>query len=439
MRIETIFRVVLACFAVLAAAGPGLCQNPTFTLPAAVARGLEAYPGLEARQQLLEQAKLNIGAQRGAFFPTVSGFYTHQNYLHHGISRTADDVTKEQQSFGLRMTQPVFAGFGILNSYLRAKIQADLEKERYRQSKQDLILNIQVEFIRLLRDRRDLKTIGDAIKRLEKQLESAEAFSKVGMGPYVNVLRSKVDLEKAVREEINIKNSLKMHKAQLANYLALPVDSEVDYVGNLDDFPMHFNEDQKQAFELAMTQRPDILAARKSIDVSIKDEKITASQYFPKVNVQGEGGEIQTRYEQDRYTNGDTQYLSVSLNLTWELFNGGSTTYQYLGNKKKTEGLRKELEKTVEAAKTEIIKSYVAIDDARKLIKVCVTSIEQAKEAYNMAQKRYDTQIGTITDLMDTQFQLTKAEGDYNQALAEFHLARAKLFYNTGEERPNLQ
>jgi outer membrane protein TolC len=410
-----------------------------FTIGQAVSQGLAANPSIESRQKLLEQAQLNIGTQRGAFFPTISGFYSHQNYLHHGIARTADDVTKEQASYGLRLTQPVFAGFGILNSYLRAKIQADLEKERYRQSKLDLVFNIQSEFIRLLRDKRDLVTVRGGIDRLQQQLEAAEAFYKVGMAPYVNVLQSKLELEKAQREEINIQNSAKMHQAQLASYLSIPFDKVVDYQGDLDAYPTDIPMVQADAVNMAMAGRPDVLAAKRNIEIAAKDANVTASQYFPKVNVQAEGGEVDTRYEQDRYQNGSTQYLAVTLNVTWELFNGGSTTYAYLGNKKRLEALKKEFDNTVNNAEVEIVKAYTAINDAQKLLEVCRTSIEQAKEAYAMAKKRYDTQIGTITDLTDTVFKLTKAYGDYNQALAEFHLARAKLFYNVGEERPDLR
>lgn len=417
---------------------PAVCQEQSYSLEQAVTRGLDANPSLESRKKLLEQAELNIGTQRGAFFPSLSAFYTHQNYWHHGISRTGDDVTKRQDYYGLRCTQPIFSGLGILNSYLRAKVQAAAEKERYRQSKLDLIFNIQSEFIKLLRDKRDLKTIHDAIARLDKQLDASEAFYKVGMGPYLSVLRSKVDLEKAKREEINIQNSMKAHEAQLANYLALPVGRKAEYHGNLEHFSMVFDKDQVKAVERALEYRPDIIAGKKNIEVAVKDSQITASQYFPKINVQGEGGEVYTDYEQYRSSSGSTQYGSVSINFTWDLFNGGSTTYKFLGERKRIEALKKEFVNTVESAKTEIVKSYIAIDDALKLIKVCVTTISQAKEAYDMAKKRYDTQIGTITDLMDAQFQLTKAEGDYNQALAEFHLARAKLFYNMGEEHIDL-
>lgn len=431
--------ILLCCGLLLGAASSALCQNKAFKIGEAVERGLEANPSVESRQKLLEQAQLNIGTQRGAFFPVVSGFYTHQNFFHHGLARTADDLTKEQNYYGLRLTQPVFVGFGILNSYLRAKIQAALEKERYRQSKLDLIFNIQSEFIKLLRDERDLTTVHEALNRLEEQLKAAEAFYKVGMAPYVNVLQSKLELEKAKREEIMVLNSIKTHRAQLSSFLALPLEQEIKYEGDLESYPMDIDFDQVQAMKLAIAKRPDVLAAERNIEIAAKDAGITASQYFPKVNIQAEGGEVDTRYDQDRYENGQTQYLSISLNLTWELFNGGSTTYTYLGNKKKVEALKKEYENTLENAKVEIIKSYTALSDARKLMKVCMTSIEQAKEAYAMAKKRYDTQIGTITDLTDTQFKLTKAAGDFNQALAEYHLARAKLFYNIGEEHPSLK
>ena len=49
------------------------------------------------------------------------------------------------------------------------------------------------------------------------------------------------------------------------------------------------------------------------------------------------------------------------------------------------------------------------------------------------------TNIGTITDLVDAQVRLTEAERDASQALAGYHSARARFYFNIGRENPGLK
>jgi outer membrane protein TolC len=56
-----------------------------------------------------------------------------------------------------------------------------------------------------------------------------------------------------------------------------------------------------------------------------------------------------------------------------------------------------------------------------------------------MADKRYLTQTGTITELLDAQTQLTQAEVDISQALLEYQSSRAKFFFYIGIENLSLQ
>jgi outer membrane protein TolC len=51
-----------------------------------------------------------------------------------------------------------------------------------------------------------------------------------------------------------------------------------------------------------------------------------------------------------------------------------------------------------------------------------------------MANQRYMTHTGTITDLLDAQLKLTQAEEDYNLALQEFQTARVRFFFSIGKE-----
>lgn len=90
-------------------------------------------------------------------------------------------------------------------------------------------------------------------------------------------------------------------------------------------------------------------------------------------------------------------------------------------------------------ARTDVIKAMLDMDAARELITTTRYGVDSARENYAMSQKRYMTNIGTITDLVDAQVRLTEAERDASRALADYHSARARFYFNIGQENPGLK
>jgi hypothetical protein len=75
------------------------------------------------------------------------------------------------------------------------------------------------------------------------------------------------------------------------------------------------------------------------------------------------------------------------------------------------------------------VKTYhLNIQDAAKRISVARTGLEAAQEGYRMAVARYQAQVGTNSDVLDSQYQLTRAEADLTQALADYQIAAANLY-----------
>ncbi len=64
---------------------------------------------------------------------------------------------------------------------------------------------------------------------------------------------------------------------------------------------------------------------------------------------------------------------------------------------------------------------------AERNIFVAKKAIEQGEENFRMNQERYRQQVGTITDVLDAQTLLTKAQTDYYNALRNFNVAKAAL------------
>lgn len=75
----------------------------------------------------------------------------------------------------------------------------------------------------------------------------------------------------------------------------------------------------------------------------------------------------------------------------------------------------------------EVKEAFLALKVAEKNIFVAKKAVEQGEESFRMAQERYKEQVGTITDVLDSQTLLTQAQTDYYNALSNYNVAKAAL------------
>jgi outer membrane protein TolC len=298
----------------------------------------------------------------------------------------------------------------------------------------DLIFHIQQDFLQLLKSREDLKTVNNEIKRVESQMDASNVFYKAGLAPYNDVLKSEVELSKAQTDKIKVLNIIKNQITQLNTYRSAPFDEDVEYVGDLQHYGFTVNYDENSAITAALSKRPDLLIGKKSIAIAEKDAKDTFSRYYPRITLDYMIGRQRSEFENYILSTATQNTDTIGVNLKWNIFDGGTTTYTYRADLRHIAALKKSLENQIAEAKAAIVKAFTNIEDAKKLIELSLNTKKSALENYNMAAARYRTRIGTINDLFDAQYNLTKSESDIGDAYMQYQVARAALFYNIGVE-----
>lgn len=413
-------------------------QATEFTLEEAVNHALEVNPSVESKLLTLEQAKMNVGVAQSYFWPRVSLITSNNKLENSGGAGSTDDLSSKSWSRGMRVGLSLFAGFAHLNNLQKSRLSVDMEEARHREAKLELIANVQLQFLQLLKAREDLKSAQESIKRIETQLKAAQAFVKVGMAPYLNVLQNEVEMSKATQQEIRVENTIRNTEVQLNKYLGYPPNESIHYKGDLRDFSGIVNYTEEQAIKTALFSRPDLIMAQKSVAIAFKDADIALGEYLPRVDASYDNMKFHKNYKEERYADYSRRYWAIGLNVSWDIFTGGSTTFTYLGDRKRAQALQKDYEDAMSGAKTDVIRSLLDIKAAKDLIATSRKGVEAATESYAMANKRYMTHTGTITDLLDAQLKLTQAETDASQALMEYQSARSKFFYYIGRENVGL-
>jgi outer membrane protein len=411
-----------------------------FDLESAVQRGLEANPRVEAYEYGVEAAENRVKSTRGQFLPSVSATSGVRRLGNRSAEEFDQDyLDQDTMSYGLRVSQPLFAGFRILNSWRKAGLEAEVSEARLRMQQLDLTHRIQVYFLELLRIREDLRAARGAVERLETQLKAAEAWFKVEMRPRLEVLQTKAELEAARNRVVTVANAEQVLMTHLHVLLDLPRDRKVNYDDDLlVRVPVEL-PDAEFFFETARRQRPDLEMARKSVEIAEKDHSLTKGSFVPRVNLDAGYNYSDIDYRMAGRDDVERKYWTVGINAEWEFFSGGRDYYetkragQVLAAQQAQE---RETEQTIAA---EVREALLGHADALVLIEGAREALEAAREAYDAAQSRYRAGVGTITDILNTQDQLTRAETDLNRAKAARFSAMADLYRAAGILNPDLQ
>ena len=411
----------------------------SYTLDSAIARALKANPSIEEKIQALESARMDVGVAQSYFWPRVSLVANRNKLRNSGAYGSTDELSNTNRSHGLRATLSLFAGFSHLNNLQRSMIEKDIAELQCRHAELELIANVQVQFFNLLQARRDLRYVKESIRRITTQLEAAQAFSDVGMAPYVNVLQNRVELSQAQEQLIATQNAVRTCEIQLNNFLGYSPEEKITYKGYLEDYPQKMDYTEDEALKLPPGIDRTCSLPKRALRPRKRPCSPRPGEALPQVDLTGDMMSSSRDYADRRYTDYDRNYWSVGVNFTWMFFEGGRTAFGVMRDKKRVNGLEAAYRNTVSSAKTDVLKAMMDIQAAKEVHATAKQGLKAAEENYAMASNRYNTNVGTITELLDAQTRLTEAEVRTSKSLADFQIARVRLFYNIGVKNTGLR
>jgi outer membrane protein len=410
-------------------------------MEAAVNMGLERNRSLQAVREALIGTEYGVKSARGAFGPRfkTSYGYTRLDDPPSGMDPATGRRIKDSRDvwvMNFNIQQPLFTGYNILSNFEKAKLGNEQAQSQLLRAELELVLEIQSAFLDLLAARESVRVAEDSLARLKSQLNVSQSYYEVGLVPKLDVLQAQVDVAQAEQDLISARNVVDNLRARLNTLLHLPLEQEVFYQGELAFIP--FLLELEECSQMALSNRPDIFIADKSIQIALKDEKITASSFYPQIGANF-----------DLYRRGDDPTVSGSrlqdrsewragVQLEWTLFEWGRTHYAHKQAGQRTRQLMAEYEDLLGNVVFQVKSSYLNIDESRDRITVARQALEEARESYRMAVARYEAQVGTNTDVLDAQAKLTGAEANLIRANADYLKSLASIYNAMGQKNITL-
>jgi len=415
--------------------------NQLMTLKDCLEYGLKNNPALKAAEFSVDSAIQNKKSVRADFLPSISSSYS-LNFItsenSKGPSET-DYLDQDIRNFSVRLSQVLYAGSKICNTFAKAKAQEQMYIADKELAKLELVYRIETTFFQLIKAKQDVSADTDTVKRLKESVKSADAFFQQQLVPYVDLLQAKVDLADAEQQLSMAKNSVNRIRSTLFSFMNMP-NSETGFTGGLDYYSSKYQTTYDACLKKALKNRPNLRSLKNQVIMYEKEAAISSGAYLPVIKFDAgyydqdrDYDKLVLSYPEDYSRDQRNRYWSAGLYATWNFFDGGRAWYQkgkYNCEVKKVKELIKDAENII---KTGIRKALFSFSEAKQRIKTTSDAVIAAKEYYKREDKRLQAGIGTIPALLDAQARLTRAQGNHTQALLDYQLARAELKLMTAE------
>ncbi|GAB4530133.1 MAG: TolC family protein [Pleurocapsa sp.] len=261
-----------------------------------------------------------------------------------------------------------------------------------------------------------------AVEDAQQTLKDAQLLEKAGLGTRFDVLRAEVELANAEQRLTTAKANQDTARRQLAQTLSVgeKVDLKTaDAIEEAGDWNFSLEETIVQAYK----NRAELEQFLLQREINDEERKIALAQVRPNVTLQARYG-----LNDDFEDNFDvTDQYSVGANLQWTLFDGGAARAAAKQEETDKEIAEAEFANQRNEVRLEVEQSFFGLQANKKNIVTAEKAVELAEESLRLARLRFQAGVGTQTDVIDAQTELTTARGNLLSAIIEYNQSYAQL------------
>lgn len=441
MKLKAFSLVIFAgiCFVLInffhAALAVDSPQTKTYTLEDSIAEALEKNWSIRAAAEKLNQAMDVEKQTRADLLPKVKTQYAYTRL---------DDVSNFESSLGgetavsskdnyqwvSSVSQPLFAGFGLISAYRKAKLGIDQAGMELELNKLDLALRVKEAYFNILVVDKTVDVIEKEVESLSSNLEITRHFYDTGMIPVNDLLKAELELANTRQRLVGAENQSKLARSAFNIILARSIDAPVEVEDILKYEPEVVNF--QEAVDRAIKMRPEIRVVDIKLKQADQQVKMAKSSYYPAISLnydyikEGDEAEVSGSpyHDADRWN-----AMAV---CSWTLWEWGKTYYAVKEKKSAADELVKTRNALADNILLDVKEAKLYLETAEKNIPTTEKAVQQGEENLRVNEEGYRAQVNTLTDVLDAQALLTQARVNYYKALYGHHLARANLLRAMG-------
>jgi len=433
MNIKTLLTFLLVFFGIVAYA------QRVLTTDEAIKLALDHNYGIKIAKNTVEVAENNKDLLNSGYLPTLTGIagatievQNSEGQLANGETRIADGAETRRYNASINLNYTLFDGLGRLYNYKRLKELYQLSDLEARETIETTMLQLFSIYYTVAQLTENTDALEQTFEISKTRLTRAGYQFDYGQSTKLNVLNAQVDINNDSISLINIRQQLTNTKRDLnvvlgnSNSEAFEVDTDLDFLLQL----------EKQALlEKSMANNVTLLQAKSNITISQYDIKTSKAQFLPIIGLVGSYGWNESADNSPlAFTLQNTNSgVSAGLNLTWNLFDGGSSITQvkntkiFLENQKLQQAqLRNEIERNFNNA-------WDDYQNKLLIFKIQENNIKTGENNFDRTQERFKLGQVTSIEFRQAQLNLLNAELSRNQAKYDAKLSELTVLQISGE------
>jgi outer membrane protein len=338
-----------------------------------------------------------------------------------------------QYSFGLSLTQNLFAGGRILaQNRVAAASRRSAETELTAQQAQ-LALDVTTAYYdAVLSDR--LVTIAQAsLEQAERTLKDVRLARQVGTQPEFDLLRAEVARDNQRPVVIQRRTSRELAYLRLAQVLNFPLDQPLILTTPLADTSdaemptvIPAAATRELGPDTTVDQRAPVRQALDNLRASEGRLAVARAQRLPSLVLSSDYARL--NFPEDGLPKG--RFLTdwtIGVSLRLPIFTGGRLSGERMIARAGVEQARLRLRQAEEQARLDTRNTLATIEEAEARWAASTGTVRQARRAYQIAEIRYREGISTQTELSDSRLQLQEAQANRALAARDLQVARTRL------------
>ncbi len=325
------------------------------------------------------------------------------------------------------LQQPLFTWGTLLNSYRIATINYDIEKENYRKTVNDVMLQVTQSYLGAYLTQGALELMRESYDLMEEHVSQVRALYENGMAQRLDLLRANVELTNLRTQVLRAERDREIAFSALK--MSIGVSDDVNIVLDVDLDYRPYNVALEEAFSYALNKRPDFMAFRLTKDLTEKALAIEKAQNKPSLAlIYNYDYKKPLSFSEEGW---GTDW-NITLALSMQIFQGGS---HYARIKKRRSQLRQldfSLTQFEEAIRLEVKTNFLLLEQEEEILSYQEENVAQAEEALELAEEQYNNGLITNLEYMDTQLALTRSKLEWLSSLVSYSIAKEKLLVSMG-------
>lgn len=266
-------------------------------------------------------------------------------------------------------------------------------------------------------------TVADA----EQSLRDAELLEEAGLGTRFDVLQAEVQLANEEQQLTRALSQQRISRRELVQVLGVGQQVEVT-AANPPEQAGDWDLSLEDSVLLAYQNRAELEQQLEERKIGEENQIIALSDTRPQIS-------LFTSYNvTSDFENSATDSLVMGAQLNWTLYDGGSARARARQAEEDVAIAENRFQQTRNEIRTEVEQAFFNLESNEQNIQTAELAVEQAEESLRLARLRFQAGVGTQTDVINAQSELSRARGnlltaiiDYNRSLAGLERAVSNL------------